>query len=148
MTMTADPLPAGRHVGPEVPKIEPGAIVPRAVRNDGDSYSRATHVERINPGANPADIPGAKMEVQPMPEDRGPKRSYKTLTSSFHGGVLVPAGSLVELHDDEVGKHHELVAPASEAEANASAETNGDRPRDASGRFLPKQLYPAKVAAA
>ena len=123
----------------EVPTIEPGVLVPRSGRSDETSYDRATHVERINPGSNPADIPGAKMAVAPIPEDRGPKRTYKTLISSFHNGALVPAGSLVDLHADEVAAHHELVA---------TAEPNGERPRDASGRFLARRLYPARVAAA
>ncbi len=122
----------------EEPKIDPGVVVPRAVRNDDTSYNRATHVERINPGNNPADIPGAKMEVKPMPEDRGMQRNYRMLSTGFHNGAIAQAGSIVQLYDDEVGKHHELLVDEEPA-VEAAAE---DAPKDTTKK--PK-LTPARV---
>ncbi|HLX18463.1 MAG TPA: hypothetical protein VKS24_25020 [Bradyrhizobium sp.] len=86
------------------------AMVPNPNRDETD-YGRASHIERINPGDNPAAAPWAAgtFPVPPEPpQERGIKRLYRMLMKGTHDGVLHRAGSTVMLYDDEVGPHHQL----------------------------------------
>lgn len=89
-------------------------MVERPVRDLADTR---THIERINPGDNPAYVPGALAGqapgAPPPGKDLGPKRLYRLLEPAIHNDVRLPAGAAVELHDHQVGAHHELLpAPA------------------------------------
>lgn len=86
----------------------PSTTVPSATRSD-DEYGAATHVERINPGTNPAWAPGSKGVVEPMPDDRGPLKPYKFTAKGFHDGRIFRAGQTAMLYADQVGPHHEPV---------------------------------------
>ena len=73
-----------------------------------------THIERLNPGGNPADgtgaAPGADPGAPPKPDDSskfGPLRTYRLLANAFVGSIFRKAGEIVELYDHQVGAHHE-----------------------------------------
>ena len=69
-----------------------------------EGHDRRTHVERINPGPNPAHVPGLAMG--PAPDGRKP---YRVLRSAKHADTILPAGTIVMLLPEEVEDHHEPV---------------------------------------
>lgn len=64
-----------------------------------------THVERINPGENPAYIPGIYPSVVP---DEG-RKAYRLRIAEKHGGdiVTLPGGTVVMLKPEEATDNHE-----------------------------------------
>lgn len=79
-----------------------------------DPADHRTHVERINPGPDPAYIPGGSFSPpEPVAQERGIRRLYTMLAKGVHDGLLKRAGELVMLYDDEVAPHHQLTDPAS-----------------------------------
>jgi len=79
---------------------------------DRNPKDRETHIERINRFDNPADGTGTRRDA-PTPETvvryKSAPKPYRTKMKSFHDGRVVPPNSIVMLHDEEVGSHHELI---------------------------------------
>ena len=105
------PAPEPSHDPAPEPKAPRSPMVENPVRTAEDTR---THIERINPGDNPAYIPGAWPQAEKAPaapdgDPLGIKRRYRMLQTGIHNGVRLVAGSVVELYDHEVGAHHELI---------------------------------------
>jgi hypothetical protein len=75
----------------------------RAVTGGLASDDERTHTERINPGENPAHIPGISLGP-PFTTDRKP---YRLKRAAKHADVILPRGTIVMLTDEEVQDHHE-----------------------------------------
>jgi hypothetical protein len=76
-----------------------------------ESADERSHIERIDPGENPAYVPGTDTTVAALPLDRGPQRQYIVLAKSQYAGMLKRPGDHVMLYDDEVAAHHMLAPP-------------------------------------
>lgn len=68
----------------------------------------STHIERINPGDNPAHAPGIRLG----PQDDG-RKAYRLLAPERHGDgwATIAAGTVVMLHPGEVGPNHVPLDP-------------------------------------
>jgi nucleoid-associated protein YgaU len=93
-----------------------------------DPEDKRSHVERINPGDNPAAAPGGGgLASGPVPDERGEKKLYQLLTKGAHHGFLYQPGETVWLHDDEVGPQHQPVVTAEMKAAAAAAAAKAAR---------------------
>lgn len=73
------------------------------------SADTRTHVERINPGDNPAYVPGVRRDPEDTPLPTGHKRKYRLLEKAIVDGALRKPGEIVEVYESQVGPHHEMV---------------------------------------
>lgn len=95
-----------------------------------EGHDQDTHVERINPGDNPAAAP-AQPEAPQLRGHPGWKKPYRLMAKAVHDGMLKAAGSLVWLYDHEVGAHHEPIpAPMPQVD-----EPPVDAPKPSPGGF-------------
>lgn len=80
-----------------------GPLVEHATRHPDDL---ASHIERINPGLNPAFTPGASGEYPVPPEpmaDHAQPQAYVALGRCYRNARIYNAGDILMLHAEEVG---------------------------------------------
>ena len=104
--------------------IPTGPMVDHAIRQPDDTDS---HIERINPGDNPAAVPWAAgaFPVPEVPADRGPLRPFVALGRGTHGSRLLRGGETVWLYADEAGPNYRAMPLQGPVPADVSIPLQG-----------------------